>query len=140
MADGAVAEAGGEAVGLDSEMGVFEFDNLAAIDADEVVVVGVGDEVRVVGGLAVAEFDFVDEAGFHEEAEGAVNGGAGGLGAGGAETVEEFVGGEVFVGGEDDFEDFIALGSLAQSLFADEIIQSVADSGVHVGESVEILD
>ena len=121
-------------------MGVLELDHFSAIDTDEVVVVGVVDKVGVVGGLAIAEFDFVDEVGFHKEAKGAVDGGAGGLGTGGAKAFEKFVGREVLVGREDDFEDFIPLGSLSQSFFSDEIIQSVANHIVHDLAILGILD
>ncbi|MFT6864433.1 MAG: hypothetical protein ACJAVK_002998 [Akkermansiaceae bacterium] len=129
--DGAVAETAGEVVVLEIKVGVLELDHFSAIDTDEVVVVGVVNEVGIVGGLAIAEFDFVDEVCFHEEPEGAVDGGAGGLGTSGAKAFEEFVGREVLVGGEDDFEDFIPLRSLSQSFLADEIIQSVANHIVH---------
>lgn len=77
LADGAVAEAAGDAVVEEVEVAVLKFDNFAAINADEVVVVRVGGEVGVVGGLAVAQFDFVDEICFDEEGKGAVNGGTG---------------------------------------------------------------
>ncbi len=117
-------------------MAVFEFDDFAAVDADEVVVIGVVNEVGVVGGLSVAEVNFVNEVGFGKEGEGSVDGGPGGFGAGGAKTVEELVGGEVFVGGKDDFEDFITLGSLAEAFFADELVESLSDFGVH---SLEML-
>lgn len=119
-------------------MVVFEFDDFATVDADEVVVVGVVEEVWVVGGLSVAEFYFADEVGFYEEAEGAVDGGAGGFGAGGAEAVEEFIRGEVFVGGEDDFEDFVSLGGLTEAFFLDKIIKTSTNFWVH-GGSLRIL-
>ena len=47
-------------------MGILEFYNLAAIDTDEVVVVGVIDKIWILGGLTIAEFNFVDEGGFYK--------------------------------------------------------------------------
>lgn len=101
--------------------------------------VGVVDEVGVVGGLAVSQFDFVDEVGFHEETKGAVDRGAGGLGTGGSQALEEFIGREVLVGCKDDLKDFIPLGSLPEALFSDEIIQSVANHIVHDESILGIL-
>ena len=75
---GAEPEAFGDAVLEDVEVGVLEFDDVVAVDADEVVVVWVVDEVGVVVFLVAAEVDFVEEASFGEEGECAVEGGAGG--------------------------------------------------------------
>lgn len=139
LANGAETEASGNAVVQEIEVAVFKLDDFAAIDTDEMVVGGAVEEVGVVGGLAVAEFNFVNEVGLGEKGQGAVNGGAGGPGTGGAKTVEEVVGSEVFVSGEDDFDDFIPLRGLPESLFADEIIQSCADPFFHRGERIGIL-
>jgi len=109
LANGPEAKAAGQAVVEEIEMVVFKLDDLSTIDTNEVVVVGVIDEIGIISGLSIAEFDLVDEVGFNEEGEGAVNGGAGGLGASGAKPVEEFVGSKVFVSREDDLEDFIPL-------------------------------
>lgn len=77
MADRAVAEASGHAVIEQVEVFVFKLDDFSAIDADKVVVGGAVEEVRVVGGLAVAELDFVNESGFVEQGESTVDGGSG---------------------------------------------------------------
>jgi hypothetical protein len=122
LADGTVAEAAGDAVVEEVEVAVLEFDDFTAINADEVVVVGVGGEVGVVGGLAVAQFDFVDEICFDEEGKGSVNGGTGCLGPDGPEAIKKFIGREMFFRGEDDFENFIPLCSLSEALFLDEAI------------------
>jgi len=76
---GSEAQAAGDAVVEDLKVIIFELDDLAAIDADEVVVGWAVEKIWVVGGLAVTEVDFLDECRFDEEAEGAVDGGAGGL-------------------------------------------------------------
>jgi len=66
LADGAVAEAASDAVVEEIEVAVFKFYDLPAVHADEVVMSGAVAEVRVVGGLAVAEIDFVNEVGLTE--------------------------------------------------------------------------
>lgn len=70
------SEASGEAIVEEIEMTVFEFDDLAAINTDEVVVGGAVVEVRVIGCLAITEVDFLNEIGFIEKREGAIDGGA----------------------------------------------------------------
>lgn len=94
-------------------MGILEFYNFAAINTDKVVVIGVVDKIRIVGSLAITKFDFVNEVSFHEKSQCAVDGGAGGSGAGIAKPVKKFIRGEVFVGSEDNFENLISLGSLS---------------------------
>jgi hypothetical protein len=131
LADRFEAEAAGEAVVEEFDVGVLEFDDAAAVDADEVVVGGFVDEVGVVGGLVVAEVDFAEEVGFDEQAEGAVDGGAGGVGVGFADAVEEFLGGEVFVLGEGGAGDALALGGSPQAFAADEFVQLLLNRFVH---------
>lgn len=113
LLDGAKAEAAGEAVVEDFEVVVFEFEHFATIDADEVIVGGTVEKVGVVGGLAVAEVDLVQEVGFGEEGQGPVDGGTGGGGAHFAEALEEFLGSEVFIGVENELHNGIALRGLA---------------------------
>ena len=139
LTDGAVAETAREAVVEEIEVTILEFHDFSAIDTNEVIVVGMVDEVRVVGGLAVPEFNSMNEVGFHQEGQGAVNSGAGSFGAGGAEALKKFVRREVLVGSEDDFEDFVPLGSLSESLFSDEIIQSFTNISVHCSNTLGIL-
>lgn len=103
LADRFESESAGDAVVEGIEVVVLEFDHFSAVDADKVVVIWVIEEIGVVGRLSIAEVDFLDEVGFDKESEGAVNGGAGGAGAFAAKAVEEFIGSEVFIGGEDDF-------------------------------------
>jgi hypothetical protein len=117
---GAVAEAAGDAVVEDVDAVVLELDDLAAVDADEVVVGGAIEEIGVVGGLTVAEVDFLEEAGFGEEGEGAVEGGAGAAGFMSAEPVPEFVGCEVLVGGKNGVHQGVPLGGIAEALVLDK--------------------
>lgn len=112
-------------------MGVLEFDHFSAIDADEVVVGGAVDEVGVVVFLAIAEVDLVNEIGLIEESKGAVDGGTGRFGTRKTQPVEEFIGCEVLIRGKNDLYDFIALGCLTQSLFADELVESLSNVLIH---------
>jgi hypothetical protein len=130
---GSEAQAAGDAVVEDFEMIIFELDDLAAIDADEVVVGRAVEKIGVVGGLAVTEVDFLDESRFDEEAEGAVDGGAGGLQLATTDAVPELVGGEMLVRGENEGEDGVPLWGLSEAFLADEVIKTLADLLVHVG-------
>lgn len=133
--DGAEAEASGEAVVEDFEMVVFELEDFAAINTDEVIVGGAVEEVGVVGGLAVAEVDLVEEVGFSQEREGAIEGGAGGGGALFAKALEEFLCCEVFVGGENELHDGVTLGGLSETFGANERIEFFANGGWHHGDA-----
>ena len=77
LADGAVAETTGHAVVEEIKVVVFKLDDLSAINTDEMIVGRAVEEVGVVGLLAVAELDFVNEFGFVEQGESAVDGGSG---------------------------------------------------------------
>jgi hypothetical protein len=90
-------QSSGQVIVLEIEMGILEFYNFAAINTDEVVVIGVIDKIWVVGSLTITELDFVDEVSFYEKPKCAVDGGAGGSGASIAKPVKKFIRGEVFV-------------------------------------------
>lgn len=122
LADRSVAEASGHTVVEQFEVFVFKFDDFSAIDADKVVVCRAIEEVRVVGGLAVAELDFVNESGFVEQGESAVDGGSGSCRSCRTEAVEELFRSEMFVGSKDDVDDFIALRGLPKTFFNDELV------------------
>lgn len=129
--DGSEAETAGEAVVEDFEVVVFEFEDFTTINTNEVIVGGTVEEVGVVGCLAVTEVDLVEEVGFGEQGEGAVEGGSGGSGALFAKALEEFFRGEVFVGGKDELDDGIALGGLTKALGANEGVEFFANSRRH---------
>lgn len=133
LLDGEAVGAGGGFEGV-LEGGVFELLDDAAIVADQelggvgVVVQGAGDE----GGEA---FEAVDEAVFEQEVEGAVDGGRGGPAAGGFELVEQIVGAEGAVGGQDEGQDLTAeLGEACAPAFAQG--GGLIDLCCHVGWGV----
>ena len=129
--DGPEAETPGEAVVEDFEVIVFELEDFAAINANEVIVGGAVEKIGVVGGLPVPEVNLVKEVGLGEEREGAVKGGAGGGGALFAKAFKEFLGGEVLIRCEDQLHDSVALGGLAETFGADERVEFFANSGRH---------
>lgn len=134
--DGAESESSREAIVEEVEVFILELDDLSAIDTDEVVVGGALEEIGIVSGLAVAEVDFLQESGLGEEGEGAVEGGAGGGGPGFSEAFPEVVGGEMFMGSEDDVEDGVPLGRVTEAFSLDEGLQPLARLGRHNGSSM----
>ncbi len=131
LADGAVAESASHAVVEEFEVGVLELDDFAAVDADEVIVARAFVEIRIVGGLVATEVDFVEQAGFDEQGDGAVDGGAGGVDVLFSDALEEFLGGEMFLGGEGKADDRIALRRASEPLLANKVVEFVEDRVVH---------
>ena len=121
-------------------MFVFKLDYFSAIDADKVIVSGAVEEVGVVGRLAVAELDFVNEFGFVEQGESAVDGGSGSCRTSRTEAVEELFRSKMLVGSKDDVDDFIALRGLSKTFFTDELIEPFPDAFFHVGWDHSDLD
>ena len=134
LLDGAESKPTGDALVEDLQVVVFELDDPPTIDANEVIVGRFVEKVRVVGGLAVAEVDFLEESGLGEEGEGAIEGGAGGPGIGSVEPLPEFVRREVLVRGEDGIDDGVSLGSVAEPLHPDEGVELLPDLRCHWGE------
>src|ERR1043165_465288 len=106
------------------EVGVVELDDRAAGGADEVVVVRVAFDVRVVI-VVLGEVDAPDHARLHEELEGAVDGGAGDLDRLLLHLEQELVGLEVVVSGEDLADEGDALAGEAEALGAEEMLEAV---------------
>jgi hypothetical protein len=96
------------------------------------------DKVGIVGRLIFAEVDLAEEVGFHQQTERAVNGGARGFSIHPADTVEEFVSGEMFILGKGHLDDGVALIGPAQSLASDEVVESFLNGGFHGGISIAL--
>ena len=131
LPDRAVAESTGHAVVEKFEVGVLEFNDLAAVDADEMVVARSIVEIRVVGRLVAAEVDLVEQVGLDEQRDRPIDGCPGGIDVLLADPVEEFLGGEVLVGREGKPDNGIALGRATQALLADEGVELFEDRVVH---------
>ena len=119
---------------FDDEVGG-EGDDFSGIEIKQMVV-GVGgvDEV-VVGLLAAAEEDLLDEAGVEEVLEGAVDGGFGDAVVGFAEGEEEFFGFKGAAEFLDGFEDGEAFGGVLELALVEEVAENVL-GGVHGGMMV----
>ena len=102
--------------------------------------IGVIDKIRIVCSLTITEFDFVDQVSFYEKPQCSVDGGTGGSGTGISKPIKQFIRGEVFIGREDNFENLIPLRSLSQTFFSDEIVQSFANTHVHIAAILWNLD
>jgi hypothetical protein len=124
---GAEAEAAGDAFLEDLHMGIGELDDVAAVDADEVVVVGVVEEVGVVVGDVLAEVDLAEQAALDEEGEGAVDGGAGAVGIELAGAFPELLSGEVFLVAEGGLDDDLARAGTAEALGVEEGVDGLLD-------------
>ena len=112
-------------------MRVLELNHAAAIDAEQMVVRRLVVEVRIVGRLVLAEIDFAQQARLHQQPEGAVNSGAGGIGIQLAGAGEELIRGEMLVLGKGGLDDGFALTGPAEALALDEVIEPFLDAGVH---------
>lgn len=71
------AQAARDAIFQQVHVGVFEFDDFVAVDADKVVVSGVVDEIRIIHFDIAPEVEFAKQTAFDKEGKRAVNGGAG---------------------------------------------------------------
>ena len=107
--------AAGDAVVEEIDVIIFELDDFAAIDADEMVVGRFVDEVGVESFLVAAEVNFAEQSGIDEEFDGAVDGGSGGGKVLALGALEEFFGGKVFVLGESELDDRFALLGVAHT-------------------------
>lgn len=103
------AELTGDLVDSGDDDGVGELDHASAIDADEVVVLFVGDEFGVVSRLPVSEAPGVGESVFDEELHGAIDGCVSDPGDVFSYLDEELVYGDVSIEGEEGLDDDISL-------------------------------
>ena len=104
---------------------ILEFDYFAAVHTDEVIVRRLIQKVRVVGGLSVAEVDFLKQSCLHEQADSPVESRPRCTGVGHPELFPQFIRREVFIGGKNNIHDGIALRGLPQALSLDEGVKSL---------------
>lgn len=72
---GAKSESPRDAFVEDLEVVVLELDDFPAVDTDEVIVRWLVEKVGIVGRLAVAQVDFLEEPSLGQERKGAIDGG-----------------------------------------------------------------
>ena len=102
---------------------VFELDDFIAVNADEMVVVGVFVVVGVVDFLVATKVQFFKDAAFDEELERAVDRGAGDGGVDISGQEEEFFGGVMIGGTEGGDDDGVALGGFAEAFGEDKGVE-----------------
>lgn len=66
----------GDAVLQQGDMIVFKLHDTVTVHADEVIVLGFVEEVGIVKSLVAPQINFTQQFAFHEQAQGAVNGGS----------------------------------------------------------------
>jgi len=110
---------------------VFKLDDLAAIDADQVVVRRVVEVVRVVEFVVLAEVHLLEHAALHEQRERAIDGRAGDGTIHLARHFEQFLGGVVLLGAEGGLHDGVALGGPAETFLSKIGVNAFADFGWH---------
>ena len=110
---------------------VFELGDLSAINADEVVVTGTIEEVRIVGRIPVTEVNLVQEVGLDEESQSAVESSSRSRRLAFPRTLEELISSEVLIGRKDEIDNGISLRCLSKTLRFNKGIQFFADSGRH---------
>jgi len=95
------------------------------------IVRGLVEEVRIIGGLVFTQIDFAQQIRFHQQAQGPVNGSSRGFGIDLPDPVEELIRCEMVVLGECHLDDDIALIGSSQTFAPDEIIEPFLDATVH---------
>jgi len=125
-------EATGDAVVQQGGVVVFKLDDTIAIQANEMVVLGFIEKVRVVKGLVSAEIDLAEQIAIHEQLKGAINGGAGDGAVQFAGLFQQFVGVEVIVRSESGLDDDFTLLRAAQASASEVGFQPFFDSWVQI--------
>lgn len=131
LPDRSKSQSPGHAIVEQVDVIVLKLDDLAAIDADQVVMAGLVEVVWIVGLEIATEVDFLDHAGLDQQGDGPVDRGPGRVEVLFADPLEELFGGEMFVVGERQAHDGIPLRGAPQTLLTDEGIQFGHGSFVH---------
>ena len=128
------AKSARDAIFENLDVRVLEFDDFAAVDADEVVVIRVLEEIRIVVLLLTPKVDFAQEASLDEEGKSSVKGGARSLGIDFPGHVPELVSRKVLLGAEGGLDDHIPLSRSPEALRLHERVDLFQDRGIHSGE------
>lgn len=110
---------------------VFELNHLAAVDADEVIVIGGFEKIRIVDAFISPEVDLAKEAALDQQRNRTIDRGPGGFRVNFAGFFEKLFCGEMIVLCEGSFHDNIALRGSAQSAFLDKSVEAFFDFCVH---------
>lgn len=125
------AQPAGDAVVQQRDVLVLKLNDAITIEADEVIVLGLVEEIGVVVCLIATELHDAQEIAFLKEAEGAVNGGAGDGAVNFPDHVQQFICIEVAIRGKGCLDDNIPLSGVSQALGGKVLAESFIDSCVH---------
>lgn len=137
---GLETEAAGDAILEQRDVFVLELDDLVAVVADQVIVLRLLQEVRVVIRLVAAQVDLVQQLALHQQAEGAIHRRAADGAVDFARHVQKLLSGEVLGGAEGGLHDDIARLRPAQSFAEQVAFESFADLRVHGRGMVEAFE
>ena len=110
---------------------VFELDDFIAVNADEMVVVGVFVIVGVVDFMVATKVQLFEDSTFDEELQSAVDRGAGDGGVDIFGQEEEFFGGVMIGGAEGGDDDGVALGGFSEAFCENKGVEPSLNSGRH---------
>ena len=110
---------------------VLKLDNLAAVDADQVIVGRFFEEVRIISGLAITQVNFLQESGLGEKGEGSVEGCPGCAGIGASQLLPQIISGKVLIARKNDVDDGIPLRGMPEAFCLDERVEAFADLQRH---------
>ena len=110
---------------------VFELDDFIAVNADEMVVVGVFVIVGVVDFMVATKVQLFEDSTFDEELQSAVDRGAGDGGVDIFGQEEEFFGGIMIGGAEGGDDDGVALGGFSEAFCENKGVEPSLNSGRH---------
>ena len=110
---------------------IFKFDYAITIEADQVIVLGLVEEIGIVIGLVPAKVHDAEEVALLQEAEGAVNSSAGDGTINFADHIQELLGVKMSVCSKSCLDDDIPLPGISQALRCDVLAESFFDSCVH---------
>jgi len=134
LCDSLESMAARHAVIHDIDVRVFKLDDFSTVDAHKVIVRWLVQEVRVIGGLVIAQIDLPQQSCLHQQAKRAVNGGTGSFGIHFPDPVIQLIRSEMFILGEGGFYNHITLTRPAQTLAADEFVKPLLNAFLHEGK------
>lgn len=131
LVGGRKTEPSSDAVLEHFEMLVLELDDLLAIRANQVVVMRMIDEIRVVAFLVAAQIDLAQQTAFDQQTQGSVERGPRSRGVDLARQFPELLSREMLLRAERRLDDHVTLRRSPQALELQESIDFLADGRIH---------
>ena len=113
---------------------VLKLNHSITIEADQMVVLGLVEDIGVVVGLVAAQIDLAQQSAFHQQGEGTIDGGPRNGAVELARLFQQFLRFEVVISGKSSLDNDIPLLGAAQSLASQVCFQALSDTFVHVEE------